>query len=188
MNHNWNQVCNAGMTFGALAVMEDYPALANEMIERAFQTIPLSMESYKPDGIYPEGYGYWGYGSTFNVLFLSAVEKAFGDDRGLAQTPGFLQTADFLKHMIAPGGKNFNWSDNGLNANLSPAMFWIAEKSGDPSVLWSEKKFLEIADFSKFKGIRELPAIMIWGKNIPLNSITAPKENFGWDKDSIQLP
>lgn len=178
VENNWNQVCNAGMTFGALAIMEDYPDLANEIIERAFNSIPLSMESYKPDGVYPEGYGYWGYGTTFNILFINAVEKALGDDRGLSLTPGFLQSADFLKHMIAPGRRNFNWSDSGLGANLSPAMFWIAEKTGDPSVLWSEKRFLEVSDFSKLKGIRELPAIMVWAKNIPLNHITAPKEKF----------
>ena len=176
--NNWNQVCNAGMTFGALAVQEDYPSLANEIIERAFASIPLSMEVYKPEGVYPEGYGYWGYGTTFNILFICAVEKALGTDRGLSRSPGFLQTSDFLKHMIAPSGKNFNWSDNGLGASLSPAMFWLAQKSDKPSVLWSEKAFLEGEDFSKFKGIRELPAIMIWGKNIPLDKITEPKEKF----------
>lgn len=176
--NNWNQVCNAGMTFGALAVKEDYPSLANEIIERAFASIPLSMEVYKPDGVYPEGYGYWGYGTTFNVLFICAVEKALGSDRGLSRSPGFLQTSDFLKHMIAPSGKNFNWSDNGLGANLSPAMFWFAQQRDNPSVLWSEKEFLKAANFSTFKGIRELPAIMIWGKNIPLDKITEPSEKF----------
>ena len=177
-DNNWNQVCNAGMTFGALAVQENYPTLADEIIERAFATIPLSMEVYKPEGIYPEGYGYWGYGTTFNILFLCAVEKALGSDRGLSSSPGFLQTSDFLKHMIAPSGKNFNWSDNGLGANLSPAMFWLAQKRDKPSVLWSEKTFLKTDNFSKFKGVRELPAIMIWGKNIPLDKITEPKEKF----------
>ena len=176
--NNWNQVCNAGMTFGALAVQEDFPSLANEIIERAFASIPLSMEVYDPEGVYPEGYGYWGYGTTFNILFLCAVEKALGSDRGLSRSPGFLETGDFLKHMIAPGGKNFNWSDNGLGANLSPAMFWIAQKSNKPSVLWSEKEFLKTDDFSRFKGIRELPAIMIWGKNIPLDKIAKPEEKF----------
>ena len=176
--NNWNQVCNAGMTFGALAVQEDYPSLANEIIERAFASIPLSMEVYKPEGVYPEGYGYWGYGTTFNILFICAVEKALGTDRGLSRSPGLLQTSDFLKHMIAPSGKNFNWSDNGLGASLSPAMFWLAQKSDKPSVLWSEKTFLKTDNFSKFKSIRELPAIMIWGKNIPLDKITEPKEKF----------
>lgn len=177
-DNNWNQVCNAGMTFGALAVQDDYPTLANEIIERAFTSIPLSMKVYKPEGVYPEGYGYWGYGTTFNILFISAVEKALGSDRGLSETPGFLQTSDFLKHMIAPSGKNFNWSDSGQGASLTPAMFWFAQKQNKPSVLWSEKKFLSQANFSSFKGIRELPAIMIWAKNIPLDKITEPTEKF----------
>jgi len=187
--NNWNQVCNAGMTFGALAVQEDYPSLANEIIERAFASIPLSMEVYKPEGVYPEGYGYWGYGTTFNILFICAVEKALGTDRGLSRSPGFLQTSDFLKHMIAPSGKNFNWSDNGLGASLSPAMFWLAQKSDKPSVLWSEKTFLKTDNFSKFKSIRELPAIMIWGKNIPLDKITEPEEKcwFGQGPNPVAM-
>ncbi|WP_436415500.1 heparinase II/III domain-containing protein [Petrimonas sp.] len=178
VENNWNQVCNAGMTFGALAIQEDYPVLANEIIERAFKSIPLSMDAYKPDGVYPEGYGYWGYGTTFTILFLNAVEKALGSDRGLSLSAGFLQTADFIKHMITPTARNFNWSDNGLGAGLSPAMFWFAEKTKNPSVLWSGKQFLEADNFSRYKGIRELPAIMIWGKNILLSNITEPKEKF----------
>ncbi len=174
--NNWNQVCNAGMTFGALAIQEDHPALASEIIERAFQTLPVSMNVYQPEGVYPEGYGYWGYGTSFNILFLSAVEKALSSDRGLSRTPGFMETGHFLKHMITPTGKSFNWADCGTGANLNAAMFWFAEKTGDPSVLWSEKKFLETDNFSKFKGIRELPAIMIWGKNIPLAQIKEPAE------------
>jgi hypothetical protein len=174
--NNWNQVCNAGMTFGALAIQEDEPALAKEIIDRAFTSLPISMEVYQPDGVYPEGYSYWGYGSSFNILFLSAVEKALGDDRGLSQIPGFLNTGHFLKHTIAPSEKSFNWADCGTGANLNPSMFWFAEKTGDLTVLWSEKKFLEVADFSKFKGIRELPALMIWAKNIPLSQITVPAE------------
>ena len=176
--NNWNQVCNAGMVYGALAIQEDYPDLAKEIIDRAFETITLPMEEYQPDGNYPEGYGYWGYGTTFNVLFSSAVEKALGTDKGLSATPGYLETAHFMKHMITPTGGNFTFSDCGTGTNLKPAMFWFAEKINDPSVLWSEKKFLERNDYSKFKGIRELPAIMIWAKNIPLANIKVPAEKF----------
>ncbi|MCF6358281.1 MAG: heparinase II/III family protein [Draconibacterium sp.] len=177
-DNNWNQVCNAGMVYGALAIQEDYPDLAKEIIDRAFETISLPMEAYQPDGNYPEGYGYWGYGTTFNVLFSSAVEKALGSDRGLSATPGYLETANFMRQMVTPTGGNFTFSDCGTGTNLKPAMFWFAEKTGDPSVLWSEKRFLEANDYSKFKGIRELPAIMIWGKNIPLANIKEPTEKF----------
>jgi hypothetical protein len=176
--NNWNQVCNAGMVFGALAIQEDYPELAAEIIDRAFESIPLAMDEYKPDGVYPEGYSYWGYGTTFNVLFLSAVEKYLGNDRGITDNSGFLNTGHFLKHMITPTGGNFTWGDCGTGTNIHPAMFWFAERTGNPSVLWSEKQFLEKSNFDSFKGIRELPAILIWGKNIPLDNISEPEEKF----------
>ncbi len=199
--NNWNQVCHAGMVYGALAVQEDYPELATEIIDRAFEKIPKAMNEYAPDGVYPEGYGYWGYGTSFNILFLSAVEKALGDDRGLSELPGFLKTGDFLKHMITPIGANFTWSDCGTGTGLNPAMFWFAERTGDPSVLWSEKQFLETDNFDRFKGLRDLPALMIWGKNIPLANITEPEEKMwvgqgrnpvammrsAWDNQAVYL-
>ncbi len=175
---NWNQVCNAGMVYGALALQESYPDLADEIIDRAFQSIPLAMEAYQPDGVYPEGYTYWGYGTSFNVLFLSAVEKVLGTDRGLTSTPGILESGDFLKHMLTPTGGSFSWADGKTGSNLNPAMFWIADRSNDPSMLWSEKKFLELDDFSQFTEIRTLPALMIWAKDIPLSEITEPAEKF----------
>ncbi len=175
---NWNQVCNAGMVFGALAIREDYPDLAKEIIDRAFQTIPRPMEAYQPHGVYPEGYAYWGYGTTFNVLFLSAVEKALGTDKGLVSTPGFLETGDFLMHMITPTGGNFNWSDCSTATNLKTAMFWIAQRTDDPSVLWSEKKFLELDNYDQFRWIHTLPELLIWGKDIPLSRIEEPEAKF----------
>lgn len=175
---NWNQVCNAGMVYGALAIQEDEPELAKEIIDRAFASIPLPMEAYGPDGVYPEGYNYWGYGTSFNILLLSAMEKIVNEDWGLVSTPGFLETGHFLKHMLSPTGLSFNWGDCGTGANLKPAVFWFADHTNDPSVLWSEKQFLEISDFSKFKGIRYLPAALIWAKNIPLSDISEPEEQF----------
>ncbi len=176
---NWNQVCNAGMVYGALALQESYPDLANEIIDRAFQSIPIAMEAYQPDGIYPEGYTYWGYGTSFNVFFLSAVEKVLGTDRGLlTSTPGILESGHFLKHMLTPTGGSFSWSDCKTGSNLNTAMFWIADRSNDPTMLWSEKRFLELGDYSSFMDIRTLPALMIWAKDIPLSNIEEPEEKF----------
>ena len=187
--HNWNQVCNAGMTFGALAIREDHPGLADSVIDRAFETIPLAMHDYRPDGAYPEGYGYWGYGTSFNVVFLSAVEKALGSDRGLSVSPGFLKTAGFLQHMLAPSNVCYNWGDCGARGNLNPAMFWFAAKNNDPSLLWSERKFLETDDFSRFARNQFLPVLMIWGKDIPLDQIQAPASRIwmGQGKNPICL-
>ncbi|MBL8233811.1 MAG: heparinase II/III family protein [Bryobacterales bacterium] len=137
--HNWNQVCNGGMVIGALAVAESEPELATRMITRAVNTVPLAMKEYDPDGAYPEGPSYWGYGTTYNVLLLSALESALGTDFGLAKAPGFLATADYLLHVFGPTGEPFAYSDAGTRpVGLVPAMFWFAAKRGAPYLLWPE--------------------------------------------------
>lgn len=173
VSNNWNQVCNAGMTFGAIAIAEDQPELSKKVIDRALESIKIPMEEYKPDGGYPEGYGYWDYGTSFNIMFLSAIEKYLNDDKGLSQTEGFLETAGFMENMTGATGKCFNWSDAGLGGSLSPAMFWLARKSNDLTKLWVEKSYLQ-NDLSRYTRNRLLPAIMIWGKDIPLDKVKEP--------------
>jgi hypothetical protein len=172
--HNWNQVCNAGMVYGALAVAERYPGITQQVFDRAFNTIHLPMEEYQPDGAYPEGYMYWDYGTSFNVMLLSAADKAFGTDYGLTKTAGFLQTSRFYQNMTGVTGMPFNWGDCGPDASLSPSMFWFAQKLDDPSLLWVEKSYLQTDDFSRFTHDRLLPAIMIWAKDTSLDKITPP--------------
>lgn len=173
VEHNWNQVCNAGITYGAMAIYEDEPALAKQIINRAVDAIALPMKDYAPDGGYPEGYGYWSYGTSFNVMFLSAVEKLFGKDFGLSQMSGFLHSARFLENMTGTTGKPFNYSDAGANGGLHPAMFWFAAKTKDPSLLWVERNYLE--NPLKYIDERLLPAMMLWSKGIDMNKITPPK-------------
>jgi len=177
-NHNWNQVCNAGMTYGALAIYEDSTLLANKIIERAVSTIHLPMDEYKPDGAYPEGYSYWDYGTSFNVMFLSAIEKVYSTDFGLSQSPGFLKTAGFLENMAGVTDLCFNWGDCKRNTQLNPAIFWFAQKDNNPSLLWVENKHLGTDDFSEFTKDRLLPAIMIWGKDISLDQVVEPAAKF----------
>jgi hypothetical protein len=139
VTNNWNQVCNGGITIGALAVAETDSALAAEMIARAVNTVPLAMHEYAPNGAYPEGPGYWGYGTTYNVMLISALQSALGTDFGLTQQPGFLATADYYLHVIGPSGYYFNYSDAGRGGpGVSAAMFWFAAQRKDPDLLWNE--------------------------------------------------
>ena len=172
--HNWNQVCNAGMSYGAMAVYERDPKLAKMIINRAVESMAIPMKDYGPDGIYPEGYGYWGYGTSFNVLFLSALEKIYGTDFGMTKAPGFLQTASFMESMTGTTGKPFNYSDAGGNGSFNPAMFWLANKVKDPSLLWVEKSYLKAGREANLVNERILPAIMLWKGNISTKDIKAP--------------
>lgn len=186
-SNNWNQVCNAGMVFGALAVYEDEPVLAKQIIERAVSSIRLPENDYNPDGAYPEGYGYWGYGTSFNVLYLSAMKKAFGDTYYLtAPGSGMMKTAGYLENMISPSGLPFNYTDCGTGASMNPAMFWFANSLNDPSVLWSEKYLLQ---HKNIPNDRLLPSVMIWGAGLPLSRITEPTAKIwvGQGKNPVAL-
>lgn len=177
--YNWNPVCNESMVFGALAIEDQFSELSNQILERAFEGLPKYLEGYGPDGADKEGFVYWNYGSTFTVLFLDAIEKIFESDRGLADIPGFMESSNFMKHMIAPSGKKISWGDSKPNPRFIPTMFWFADRQNNPSVFWSERIHFRKEDFSEFSTNRFLPALMIWAKNTPLSKITEPLDNFG---------
>lgn len=172
--HNWNQVCNAGMAYGAIAIYEENQDLAKMVINRALESIATPMKEYGPDGIYPEGYGYWEYGTSFNVLFISAIEKLFGTDFGISNAAGFLNTAGFMQNMTGPSGKPFNYSDASGSGGIHPAMFWFANKVKDPTLLWLEKSYLNADNADNLVKDRLIPAIMLWKGEILINDIKAP--------------
>ncbi|WP_341225680.1 heparinase II/III family protein [uncultured Arcticibacterium sp.] len=174
-HHNWNQVCNAGMALGALAIYDEEPELAKSTISRAIKSISLPMEQYAPDGAYPEGYAYWGYGTSFNVLFIDAMMKVFKSDFGLTKLPGFDKTPAYLMHMIGPSYNAFNYSDCSDNIRINPAMFWFAELNQDASLLFWEKKMIQNS-LEKNMTKRLSPLMMVWGSGIDLEKELIPKE------------
>ena len=185
-SHNWNQVCNAGITFGALAIYEEETDLATMLIKRAEESIKLPMEEYQPDGAYPEGYGYWGYGTSFNVMFISAWEKAFNKKFEVPQNEGFLKTSSYMVNMTGPTGSCFNYADNSSGAGLHPAMFWLADRINEKTVLYAENGFLANL---KSAGDRLLPAIIIWNAGKSTSSISPPERRIwiGQGKSPVAL-
>lgn len=126
--HNWNQVCNGGMVLGALAVAEEEPALANEILRGARQSVPRAMRHFAPDGAWGEGPGYWNYAVMFNVFLLAGIEGALGTDWGLSKMEGFSRTGEFPMHMSGPLGRTFNFADGGDGPTGGPHLFWLASR------------------------------------------------------------
>lgn len=140
---NWNQVCNAGLLYAALAIYEDETELAGQIISRSLKNITLCHDTYLPDGNYPEGYNYWGYGTTFHVLLAAAMESAFGHTLSFNISRPFLNSAYYMNFMTGSSGKPFNYGDAREIPQAQPVLFWFAHQLKDPSVLWNEKNFLE---------------------------------------------
>jgi len=140
--HNWNQVCNGGITIGALAVADEEPQLAAYILHKAANSVQLAMREFAPDGAWAEGPGYWNYATSYNVYMLAALESALGTDFGLSRFPGFSITGDFRIHVIGPTRENFNFADAGSGAGRAAQMFWFARKFSQPLYAWHERDYI----------------------------------------------
>lgn len=129
-DYNWNQVCNAGLSVGALAIAEREPELARRIVDRAVKNVPNASAVYAPDGSYPEGPSYWSYGTVFHVMLVEALRGALGTSAGLEQAPGFLKSADFKLQMVAPSGGEYDYSDYHHEDHNESVMFWFARELG----------------------------------------------------------
>jgi len=134
--HNWNQVCNGGMTAGALAIADEEPQLAGEILHAALASLPLAMASYAPDGAWGEGPGYWNYATTYNVVMLAMLESALGTDFGLSQMEGFSQTGLFPIYMTGPTDLAFNFADSGERFGRPDILLWLGQRFNLPACTW----------------------------------------------------
>lgn len=159
--HNWNQVCNGGMTLGALAIVEEEPALAGEILERAIATVPRAMKHFAPDGAWGEGPGYWDYATKYNVLMLAGLDSAFGQDFRLSRIEGFNKAPDFAIQTVGPLGRSFNYADAGEGPAGGPQMLWFASKF-DVS-RWAAWRLDRITNPQSVMRTRPTALDLLWG-------------------------
>jgi hypothetical protein len=160
--NNWNQVCNAGMIAASIAVAELNPELAAKTIHRSIEGMNNALREYAPEGAYPEGPIYWGYGTQFSIITAAMFESAFGTDFGLADYPGFKESAVYAMLTISPTNRLYSYADCNEEAEAygTFTLSWFAAKTGNKTFL-DEKYFLtspeEIKSFSRLAG-----AGLIW--------------------------
>ena len=177
---NWNPVCNAGLLYAALAIWDEHPFDAAFVVKRCLETNPLALKEYSEEGSYPEGYNYWGYGTSFQIMLLAALQSAFGSDCGLLATDdgqepgkGLLASAVFMQMMSTPTGRCWSFYDAYPRSNMQYMQAWMARQTGDPSVLWPELR----------KGLRGLneerlfPMFLIEGSRMDLSGIAPPSRH-----------
>jgi hypothetical protein len=155
--NNWNQVCNGGMIAASIVIAEKDPELAAKTISRSLNGMPNALKQYVPDGLYPEGATYWGYGTSFSVITSSILESAFGNDFGLAEYPAFVESADFRLLCVAPSGWYYNFADCGDKGGAAGdiTLAWFAKQTGNPLYLEREKFLLppdEMGKLSRLAG------------------------------------
>lgn len=173
---------------GALAVYERVPELAQTVIEKALEGNPIAQACYGPDGVYPEGYGYWQYGTEFEVVLIESLRTALGSSFDLEKAPGFLESAKFMNFMKTPTSRTFNFSDCGdpKGGLINPLLYWFALESGDMSLVWEDRKV--ICEEERIRGIGRLtPLTMFYASRCNLTDVKPIKEKFWYGEGEQPL-
>jgi hypothetical protein len=152
--NNWNQVCNGGIGMGALAIADERPDLAAEILHQALQSLPRAMGYYAPDGAGTEGVTYWDYGTRYNVLFLSALETALGTDYGLSEIDAFDLSGGYQMYMSGADRMAFDFGDCGLRRMSTAQHFWMGRRYDMPQYSWF--RYSELAHPDRSGGVLDL--------------------------------
>lgn len=160
VTHNWNQVCNGGVGIGALAVADEEPALARELLARTLPSLRRSLDRFGPDGGWDEGYGYFHYAANYTVAFLAALETATGTTHGLERMPGMDRAADYPPLMEGPSGHIFPYADCGERSVSMPEIGWLAGRHGRSlGLAWQRRKGLASPSALDILWLPEAPAV-----------------------------
>ena len=182
--NNWNQVCNGGIIAAAIMIADIDPELAAKTIHRSLNGMPNALKEYGPDGVYPEGPGYWSYGTAFTALTASSLQSAFGTDFGISAYKPFMATADFELLCKAPSGLYFNFFDCGdkepANGNL--AFSWFAYKTGNENYIQRDKFLKKPESMGKLE--RYMGAALIWLSEFQKKDNTPVPENWQGNGDN----
>ena len=171
--NNWNQVCNAGLVYGALATMERSPEYCKALIAKCLESNPIAQKIYNPDGVYPEGYSYWNYGTSFEVMLVAALQSALGTDAGIAAQQSFMRSAEFMTYMVAPSGMCYNFADSGVGAACMPSKYWFARQSKNSGLVATDEMMVKQG---RIPEDRLLPIYMIFGSSLNFDKLTLPKQ------------
>jgi heparinase II/III-like protein len=139
---NWNQVCNTGLLSAALAIADEEPDLARKVIAGVRQSYPVGMNAYSPDGSYPEGPGYWTYGTTYAAIGITELETSLGTDLGIQSSPGFDRTINYYEAEQGAFGPVFNYADATDDLQNSPARAFLAKRFNSPFAMADTRRLL----------------------------------------------
>ena len=166
---NWNQVCYGGTVAGAVAIYGKEKTVAGSLINSCISDNGSVIKSiYDPDGVYPEGYSYWGYGTGYQGVIFTVLEKAFGQLFGMDDSEGLKKTPQWMMMMSGVNSLTYCFGDStGSTATPKMGMWWFGKHYADPSLLSSEIALLNSGAYtSSCDEIRLLPMAIACANDI----------------------
>lgn len=141
--NNWSAVCNGGITAMALAFAnvksddeeKDFRYWSEVLLDCVTYCLPASLKiSYAPDGGYPEGPGYWSYGTTYSSILFCCMQSATGSSYGMFNCAGFGESFYFICNMGSKTVGCWNYHDAGSGLADTSLFSMYANVSGDSNI------------------------------------------------------
>lgn len=162
-SNNWAQVCGAGISLAAAAVAGNDDGLAEGLFERGVRLVERCATFYEPDGMYPEGPGYWHYGTDYHIMLLAACQ---GLGRRMEEPPILRKAGTAMLFLTGPTRLPFGFADcHAGREKPSPAQCWLATRFKDEAqALFVRNLFARSLgeDKGKFTGDRHFPLDLLW--------------------------
>lgn len=193
--NNWAQVCGSGIALASAAIAGHDDGLAEDLFARGLALIGQCERFYQPDGMYPEGPGYWQYGTGYHVMLLAACGPL---DRAFHESPVLRKAGESIMHLTSPTRLSYNFADgNAHPATPSPAQCWLAGHFNDPVQARHVRALFERAfDEDDLGKSIAFPLAVMWLPDAPKRETLIPNGavfhgeqavalfRSGWDRDS----
>ena len=140
---HWNLVCNAGFGIGALAVAEDVPEKSAAVLRGVLESMPRGLQSYGPEGSWPEGTSNADYAMRYACILLSSLGTAVGSDSGLSTARGFDRAGRFRAYTSGAANRTASFSAANDDPGSAPELFWLSRRFSSPTLAWIEQKQAE---------------------------------------------
>jgi len=124
-DNNWTTVCDAGLSFCALSVLNDEtsspqaPTVLDDYIPELNAT---TWGEWNPDGGWAEGLSYWNFCARYMTTYFSCLETSAATCYNQDTLPGLSSMGSFLVYGTGPTGNAYNFSDGGDGPLVGP--YW----------------------------------------------------------------
>ncbi|MBC7889650.1 MAG: heparinase II/III family protein [Ferruginibacter sp.] len=186
IDHNWSAVCNGGLIMGALAIADEEPVLAEQVLKLALPRYIGVVKQFAPDGAYAEGPNYWWFAMAFGVTpTIASLETALATDFGLSKTEGFSRAGIFIESMGGANFRSFNYADAEPVITRYPELFWFANKFDQPDLTEVQKQYsLE----QMKKGMwQQSPLDLLWYKPRGITGNNIRADNYFREAEIVSL-
>lgn len=133
---NWGGGTHAQAGLAALAIAEEHPALAEEVLDTVRRGLAPMIAAFPAHGAWIEGMMYQTTTLAHLSDFVFALERVSGDDLGLGGNPAFRDCIRYRQEQLGGDGRPLNFSncnEHSIEHFLPQAYRW-ARRWNDPAL------------------------------------------------------